>query len=242
MKTIVFNVVICLLIAGSMACEKEQIQISPSDQVTSEQHYITGFDKLDIADPFKVYVSFSDSEESLRIETNAQLHPLVQVEQRQGTLFISLKENTSISGPAVLNVYLKTSGFESLRARGATQVFFQQTWDAGRALIELEGASTLDGAMSAGHLDARLSGASRLSLEGDVAHFEMNALGGSHFEGYGLATRTYTAYLRGACDAQLTVWEKLSVEAEGGSTVYFKGDGVIEKQKLSDSSRIVKVD
>ena len=47
--------------------------------------------------------------------------------------------------------------------------------------------------------------------------------------------------LSGGSDISLVVNQKLDVKASGASKVYFKGNGIIDKQDISDASQIINM-
>ena len=242
MKAIALSFACILVSVLFLACEKDDVHIIPSDNVITVTHPVSDFNDLNISDPFKAYVTFSQTEPELRIEANDNLHALIEVEQSNGKLSIRLEDNTNISGgPAVLNIFLTTNDIESIKAQGTAQVFLQNQWEGNRVEIELSGASELAGALNADRLYSRLTGACNLELEGNVNEFEIKADGASNMEGFDFATNDFTADLEGGCNVYVTVQGKLSVEASGASTVYYKGNGIVEEQDLSGGSQIIKM-
>ena len=153
-----------------------------------------------------------------------------------------MENNTNIKqGNLVLEVFLTTDKIENITGQGLTQIHLQNKWEGDELEIELVGASALFGTLSANRLDSKLTGASNLVIEGDVDFFKIDAEGASNMLGYDFETNDLSVDLSGACNISLTVHNKLNVEATGASTVYFKGDGLIESQDLSGGSKIIKM-
>ncbi|GJM33370.1 MAG: hypothetical protein DHS20C18_23710 [Saprospiraceae bacterium] len=244
MKTIALNLALIILSALFMtACEKETFKIVPSNNIISKQHAITDFNELDISGPFKVYVTFSATEQGLRIEANDNLHGIIEVEQNNGRLSVKLKNRTTIqNGGAVLNVFVTTNDIETINAQGAAEIYLQNQWNEDRVAIELEGACSFKGSLAVNQLNAKLVGASDLEIEGSADHFDIEAEGASNMEGFDFETDHLSADLKGGCNVSLTVHDKLNVQAVGASNVYYKGSGVIENQNLTGGSQIKKMD
>ena len=243
MKTISFNLTALFLLVSifSFSCEKESIKVTPSNQVTSQNHQITTFDQLSISDLFQAYIEFSDSEQSLRIEANDNLHRLIEVEQINGKLSIQLDDDIrNINGSPVLKIYLTTNDFEEIEAHGACKVFFDSPWTTSQATIDLTGASSLDGTIITTGLTANLTGACNMNIDGSAQLFDIEAEGASHMEGFGFETQDLKADLTGASSVTVTVHGSLEVKATGASTVYYQGDGVISEQELSGGSSIIR--
>lgn len=243
MKTNVSFAVLIVLVFSFMSCEKENIRINPGGDITTQTHAVTDFTVLDVAGPFNVEVTFSPGTPQLRIEANANLHSIIEVEEKAGILYIDLEDDTNITGGnLVLNVFVSGHNIEMISASGTAQVELQNTWDQAQQRIDLEGASQFTGTILANELAVNLEGASELHIQGTANNFDLEAEGACRMDGYDFATRRCVADLTGGSEMAIRVDESLKVKAEGASTVYYKGNGIIQEQQLSGGSQIVKVE
>lgn len=242
MKTKTILVAILSLGILFTSCLDDDLHIVPSNNITSKTLSVSGFNKLDISDPFIVQVTFSETEESVVVESNDNIHQLIEINQQGETLNIGLYKNSNISGVPVLNVYIKTSSIENIKAEGATKVEFQNQLVASYFEMEFNGASTFQGSLNVDELISKLYGASTMNISGISNSFEIRAEGASKMMDFNFETNSLNANLNGASDISLTVNEKLNVKASGASNVYYKGNGVIESMDLSGASNIVKMD
>ncbi len=222
------------------SCEKYD-DVTPSNQVTTVNKNITGYSQLNVSDPFKVYVTFSDSEESIRIEANSNLQQYITCEKQSNQLVIYLSNNVNIEGSAVLNVYITTKQLDAFYAAGASTIQLQNELNATDVTIDLTGASTFSGTMFVKELYADLTGASNLNIEGSSDSIDLEAYGASNMKDYGFETDNFTCDLEGGCQAYLTIQQTLNVRANGASNVYYKGNGVVNSQDLSGGSSIQKM-
>ncbi|MGQ8337079.1 head GIN domain-containing protein [Sunxiuqinia sp. A32] len=239
MKTNV--VLIAILVLGSIftSCEKEDLFVSPSTEVTFEQVPVSSISKLEVEDVFQVYVSFSETEESVVVEASKNLHSVIEVEQRGETLVVGLDENVQISGDPVLNIYVTTSTIDKVVVSGACTVDFENPLVTNTLDIQITGASKLTGVIDVESLHAKLYGASILELSGTSNSFDIDAEGASKMTGFDFETNSLNADLMGGSDISLSVNQKLNIIASGASKVYYKGNSVIESQNLSDASEII---
>ena len=70
--------------------------VTPSGEITTVNHSVGGFSELDISDAFNVYVTFSENEESVQVEANANLHPYIEVSKNGDRLIVKLNDNNVI--------------------------------------------------------------------------------------------------------------------------------------------------
>ena len=224
------------------SCEDDDLHLVPSDKITTEEISVSAFNKLDVSNMFQVSVTFSDEEESVLVESNENLHAVIELTQQGDKLYIDLSDNTTISGSPILKVYIKTATLNEVEAEGAAVVTFHNKLIASSLELELEGASIFNGMLELDELYVDILGASVLNLTGNSNVFDIDAEGASVVTGFGFSTNDLISNLNGASNISLTVNETLNVTASGASNVYYKGSVVIESQNLSDTSEITKVD
>jgi len=240
MKTILTTILALALVLTS--CDDDDLIIIPSGNITTEEISVTNFNKLDVSNMFEVQVTFSETEESVVVEANENLHEVIEVHEQNGTLYIDLQKNISISGTPVLNVFIKTASLIEVAAEGAAIVTFQNKLVGTRLELELEGASVFNGELELDELYGDLVGASIINISGSSDLFEIDAEGASIMTGFGFETNDFETNLNGASNVTVTVNETLDVTASGASSVVYKGNGEIVHQNISDSSEIIKVD
>lgn len=242
MKTKVILLAILSLAFVFTSCDDDDVNIVPSDNVTTVEVSVSDFDKLSVSDIFKVYVTFSETEESVHVESNDNIHSVIDIYTQGNDLNIGLDENTKISGIPVLNAYIKTASLDRIRAMGASYIEFQNPLLGNTFKVDLEGACMFVGELEVDELVADILGASEMNISGNSEQFDIRAEGASMMTGFNFAANKLTANIYGASNISLTVNQELNVTASGASNVFYIGDGLIEYQKLSDTSKIVKVD
>lgn len=240
MKPLALSFILLFLSLYFMSCEKDVIRVTPSSQLTTRTHAINRLQELRISDPFEVYVTFSETERTLQIEANDNLHSLIEVEEINGHLSIQVKDDSRISGQPVLKVYLTTNALDAIDAQGTAEIYLQNTWQKNQAEVVLSGDSHLRGTIDVTTLTADLTGASSLDIEGTAQQFDIEATGASEMTGFDFSTDQLTADLNGASELNLTVNEEMSVEASGASIVRYRGNAVITYQNLSGGSKIIR--
>ena len=238
LKSILLALVAFSIITTS--CKKND-DVTPSNNVTILDKTITGYTQLKVSDPFKVYVTFSDTEEKIQVEANSNLQQYITVEKQNNQLVIDLDNNLDINGSSVLNVYITTKTLDDFQAAGASTIQLQNELYESNVSIKLSGACTLSGSMVVNGLYADLEGASNLNLSGSSSTLELDANGASNMMDYGFETNNFKCNLNGGSDVYLTIQQGMEVVANGGSNVFYKGNGVVNKQDLDGGSTIQKM-
>ncbi len=236
MKTKSLIIALTLVVTIFTSCDHDNIRAE--GEVTSLDYSIPEYSTLKVSDAFNVYVSFSDTEESIRIDANDNLHDKIVVKRDGDKLIIRLKTFTNVRGNATLNAYISTKNIESFDLGGASRVILENEWNVSKANIELSGASDFTGEIAADRLNLDMSGASNVDLFGVVSIVDADLSGSSDIKDYDLEIQNLRIDLSGASEAFLSVSESIDIEASGASTLNYKGDASITHKDLSGASEI----
>jgi len=223
------------------SCKKND-DITPSNNVTTLDKTIMGYTELKVSDPFKVYVTFSDTEEKIQVEANSNLQQYINVKKQNNQLVIDLDNNLNINGSSVLNVYITTKSLDAFYATGASTIQLQNELYEPNVTINLSGACTFIGSLIVNELYAELDGASNLELSGSSSSTELDANGASNMMYYGFETNIFNCDLNGGSNAYLSIQQIINVEANGGSNLYYKGNAVVNDHNLNGGSTVQKMD
>lgn len=243
MKTRTLLLGLLALVSILTSCKKDHFGIIPSKNITSVEKSIAGNSKLEVSSLFQVHITFTDTEEKLIVEANENLHQYIKVEDKNGWLKIKFKNNISLLGDqSVLNIYISTKHINEYQVDGASSVILENELFADDINIDIDGASHFSGTIYSNNLNANLSGASTINVNGYAAFLDVVANGAGIVKSYDLESNQLDADLNGASEVQATITEKLWVKANGGSNVFYKGNGVVHHQDLSGGSSIKKMD
>lgn len=225
------------------SCEEFGEFITPSGNVTTQDRTVTGYHGLDVSHAFNAYVTFSETEESIVVEANENLHSVIVVEVRNGILTVKLRDGIHIRwGDNTMNVYITTGYLDEYDASGASDIFLNDPLIADDVVIDLSGASSFDGDLQVDQVVCDISGASDLNLTGTAAYMRLDASGGSTMKDYLFSVDWFDADLSGASDAYVTINERIDLQASGASDLHYRGNGQINSIDLSGASNIHKTD
>jgi hypothetical protein len=243
MKTKVVLAIVAGMSLIFSSCEEFGEFITPSNNVTTQTRTVTGYSGLDVSHAFNVFVNFSETEESIIVEANENLHSIIVVEERNGMLTIKLKDGTHVRwGDVTLNVYITTGYLTEFDASGASDIILNDPLIAGDVVIDASGASTFKGELQADQVICDISGASDLDLTGTAGYMRLDASGGSTMKDYVFSVDWFDADLSGASDAYVTINERIDLQASGASDLHYRGSGQINSIDLSGASNIHRTD
>ena len=224
------------------SCDVYENDVVPNGKTTTMQASFSNYHVIDASSAFSVYVTFSDTDESIEIEANDNLHQYIEVKKVNGALKIGLEQNIRIRGNATLNAYITTKRVSGYDASGASRFIVEDVINEDDIDLYLSGASTFTGEINTKKIYADLSGASTLNISGSTNDFILDASGASVVRDYNFESNSLDADLSGASNVYLTVDNEIKVEASGASILRYKGDAVISRQDLSGASSVKKMD
>lgn len=236
MKKVHVLPVFLLLFGLISSCDHERIRAS--GEVTSLSYSIPSYSELKVSNAFHAYVTFSETEESVRIEANDNLHDRIVVQREGDALVIRMKKFTSIRGNATLNAYIVTKDISTFDLSGASRLTLENKWTVSDGRIDLSGASDATGEVVAQRLYLDTNGASNLDLYGEIASLNAKLSGSSDIRDYDLNVDNLNIELSGSSEAFLSVDNTIDVKASGASTLNYKGTAVVNNQKLSGASEV----
>ena len=137
----------------------------------------------------------------------------------------------------------KAIGFQSnenlaLKLSGACQMEMNSL-TVGNIRIDISGASNLTGDLSySGEALFKVSGASRMVLQGSGNSGRMDISGASQARFENLALRRVEIKLSGASSAQLKVSDKIDFDLSGASRMEYSGSAVVGNMRINGASQV----
>lgn len=186
----------------------ERIEISGMAKVTvkqGKQYAVTTIGKTDALDKLNI----DKNGETLEINTHATrwwkwFNPSGNEERIEVLITLPNLTHIEVNGSCQANI----SGFTK----------------ADDFTIVISGVSEAVAEVNANNLNADISGASQLSLNGKANAAQVEVSGASGLKAYNFVCKEMTADVSGASQAEVHVTDKLTAEAAGASTVYYKGN------------------
>jgi len=235
MKNLIVFLVVALLAINSRA------QRTVINDANAELRPVKGFHGIDVSSSINLYLSHGDEETVAVSASDVKWRDRIRTEIKDGILKIWLEGKAMNWGNHKLRAYVSFTTLNKLTASGASDVFVDGVIAAEKLTINLSGSSDFKGAVQVGELWLDQSGASDAQITGIVSGAtKIETSGASDVKGYDLVTQTCDAHASGASDVRITVTKELNADASGASSIYYKGDGVIGKQRSSGASSVGK--
>jgi hypothetical protein len=206
----------------------------------AELRKVQPFHAIHISDAFDIILT-QGNEESVAVSANDKKYvQYIKTNVENGILKIDFDhDKNSWMKNRKLKAYIAVKNLDEIKAGGASEVKIEGTLSVSQLRLKFSGASDLSGKLMVnGVLDADMSGASDLNIDGSAGEFNVEASGASNVKAYGFTVRSCTVKASGACNVRINVEKELSAQLSGASNVYYKGAAMIKDIKTSGASNI----
>lgn len=185
------------------------------------------FEAVKVSSHFKVFVVEGDEYE-VRLRGDEDDLDDVSIRDRNNTLEIKRRNRDwgwwdKGDWPDEIGIYIVMPKLEALELSGACDGQIRGFEDYDMEL-SVQGASELEARIRPDYLELRMNGASKIELDGSAKKIEANINGASKLDAIDFRSETGDIDINGASKANVFVTEELWVDADGISTVSYKGD------------------
>jgi len=230
-KLVSFSILIIFIFCSLNVSAQWNKSVKGSGHVTKKDHNISNIEGLKIGGVFNIFIT-QDSEETLTIEADDNLHELIEVKNKNGVLHIST--TGSINNSKEMTVHLTIKNLKEMDFSGATTVVSTEPLSFKALEVFCSGASDIELEIEVENLELDLSGASNLDLTGKVRHAEIDVSGASELDAKKLSIREAHLDASGASHADIYVTQSIDASASGSSSVSYSGDP--EKIEVKESA------
>jgi hypothetical protein len=237
MKKILILSVLSLGLLNGRAQNEKNIVVDANAEVRT----VTSFNAIEVSGTIDLYLS-QGTEEAVAISASSdEIKQRMRTEVRGNTLLIYFDGkglNWKKWGNHKMKAYVTFKTLKRLEASGACNVKATETIRQDELKMELSGASDFTGDMNLKTLRIDASGASNAKLSGSAEDVNIIASGACNLKAYDLKTIMCKTDASGASHIRITVDKELNANASGGSTIFFKGNGLIRDISASGGASV----
>ena len=242
-KKFVSLFLLAILAISLTACNQVQVSfgggnaVVGSGKVVSETREVSGFTSVLVSGSGQAQISVGDSD-SLVIEAEDNILPLIEASVVNGQLTIGLKSNTSISTMRGIRYTLTAKSLSGVETSGSSDITVTNTAraDTFNAATSGSGAIKLSD-VQATNLNVRTSGSGNIDAAGKVDTAGITTSGSGNFSGANLQCATATAATSGSGNVTLWVTGSLTARTSGSGHVKYYGQPTVTRSE-SGSGRV----
>ncbi|MDO5971441.1 DUF2807 domain-containing protein [Flavivirga aquimarina] len=237
-----YVVLVFIGLLGLSSCSIDTIRVDGDDIVTSRDVDITNYSSIKIANGFTAYITFSNTEESIKVEANENLHDYIIATKNNNELIIRFKKNLIIKGKETLDVYITTKSINNFTVTADSQIYLESTLVEDNVKIKITADSFFSGDLDIDYLDLEATADASADLFGNVNILNANLSADAKLSSYDLQVNDLKMKMVADCNANITVNNTIDIEAIADCTLRYKGDATIIYENVKADSRVIKVD
>lgn len=209
-----------------------------SGNVTTDSRPVSDIQSVDLAGSGDLTITQGDAE-SLSIEAEDNILPLVETTVEKGALRIGLKGDISPTKPIKIKLGVKTlnavvlSGSGKIRTEKLTASGALEVKLAGSGLIDLKGVACDTWNLS-------VSGSGDVKAAGHAKEQKVLIAGSGDYEGFRLETGTAEVTVNGSGDSEINATDKLLASISGSGDIDYTGSAKVTK-KVTGSGGVTQV-
>jgi hypothetical protein len=208
----------------------------------AEVRTVKGFTGVEVSGAIDLYLSQGKEEAVAISASNPEALSRIKTEVRNGKLHIYFDGSgwnwKTWSNNNKMKAYVTFIEIHKLEASGACNIKTAEMISSDDLKIQLSGASDFTGEVKAVKLKLDASGASNFRISGTAENAAIDVAGACDVKGYDLKTEYCKIDASGASVVRITNNKELSAEASGGSTIFYKGTGLIRDISTSGGASV----
>jgi hypothetical protein len=226
---------ISLFIIGSLtSCAA----ITKHGPVVKENRQVATFTRIHAESAFEIDFT-SGNATSVIVEAPDDLLGKITTGVNNGTLEISLKgDDNNIDQP--IKIHLQGASLEAANLEGACGLDLLSTLNGKNFNLDLSGASSFHGTIYMKEVTVNMEGASTADIGGMTNRFTANVSGACTLNAAKFSSVIANVKADGASNASIQADSSLDAEANGASTISYKGNPVIIQNNTGGVGNITK--
>lgn len=232
MKHCTFLILAAALAAGSVSAAP---RIAGSGNVITGSRPVADVQSVDLAGSGDLTIIQGDSE-SLSIEAEDNILPLLETTVEKGALRIGFKGDVAPTVPIKMKLGVKT--LNSVQLSGSGKIRTDKLTAAGTLEAGLKGSGLIDlKGVECEKWDLSVVGSGTVKAAGRAKAQKVMVVGSGDYEGFGLETGTADVTVTGSGDCEINAKDKLSATISGSGDIDYTGAATVTK-KVSGSGTV----
>jgi len=220
-------------------CQEKPKKVEGSGNVAKEERPVSDFSRVSLRGGGELNVTQGD-QESLSIEADDNILPLIETEVSHGTLSIGPKDRRELRPSKPTKINLAVKKLEGITLSGAATMK-ASSLSAEKLEIKTSGSGEIAiDALTADALNVRINGSGDCNLAGRADTQTIHVSGSADYRAGKLEGRSVTLSISGSGDAVVWARETLDVKIRGSGRVEYYGQPRVT-QDVSGSSRVISL-
>ena len=211
-------------------------RIAGSGNVVTEARTLDTFDRIQVDGATNIVLR-QEATQAVSVEADDNIVPIITTRVRNGELLI---DNTqSYRSQNSVTVYVSIPTISALQVRGSSDVFGATMLEGDVLSVEVSGSGDVDLELYYSELTTRITGASDITLAGEVMKQTVSVTGSGNYRARELQSEECLIDVTGSGDGVVSVSRLLNVSVTGSGDVVYYGNPEV-RSSVSGSGDLTK--
>lgn len=231
---------VCFFIGAccSWSCNLSNIfeSVRGSGNVISETRATDNFNSIELTIGGGTVYLTQDKNQSVKIEADDNLIPLIRTYVKDGVLIIDSKKSFITTKP--INIYVNMIEIKRLLVLGSADIIGKSEVISDNLELIGKGSTNMNLQINTKYLKTVIAGAGNIHLSGKTLFHDVLISGSGDLKTVDLVTKKSTIKISGSGNAEVNVSEELNTKISGSGEVRYKGRPKIVNQQITGSGKI----
>jgi hypothetical protein len=196
--------------------------IEGSGVVRTESRIVSSFTAIVVEGSGNVTLSQGKTQ-SLSVETDDNLLPLVKTEVRAGVLYLGFKEGVKTRHVSQLEFLITVVELSAVKISGSGNMHTTGLVRADALSLEIAGSGGIYAELDVGRLGVAISGSGGITTEGATDHLSLTISGSGSMQGRDLVSGEAEVSVNGSGEAVINARRTISINVSGSGRVAYGG-------------------
>ena len=215
--------------------------VNGNGNIQSQNRAVSSFDKMEAEGVFNLFIS-QDEKESVNVETDENLLPLIITSAENNVLLIKLRENASIGKMNKINIYVHCSHLSKISTSGVGKLQCQNQLTFPTLDLDLKGVGVTNLNLKGEQLNIYSEIIGALILSGSMKEVHINHSGIGIIQAFELKTEKLSLDADGIGAAEVYASGELNINSKGLGAVRYKGNPQSTNIKNEGIGKVEKAD
>ena len=221
-RAAILCVALSMAAAGGFALGSRESAISGSGTVRTESRTVPAFTAIVIEGFGNVTLSQGGAQ-SLSVETDDNLLPLVKTEVRAGVLSLGFKQGVKPVHVSQLEFLVSVPELAAVKISGSGNLHATTLVRSEALTLEISGSGGIYSELDVGRLGVTIGGSGGITVEGKTDQLSVTITGSGSMQGRDLASGTAEVTVSGSGEAVINARRAISINVTGSGRVAYGG-------------------
>ena len=221
--------VIVLALFSFQSCKKDCFPLKGKGDIISVDYAVPPFTSVSNSISANVYLT-QDSVQSIRIETNENIHEIINLKVIDQDLKIEYSKKCGSINNAEINIYISAPTLTGLKLSGSGNMQTMNQFNSNSFEAKVSGSGNITASVnSLTATTAKISGSGDIYLSGSTLLENFAISGSGSIRSFALESEVSTVEISGSGNADVFVNDQLDAKISGSGDIRYKGNAAVTR-------------